>query len=258
MLFSFALHPGATSRRTNSPCRSSANAVRTANATSSASHNLDPGSGPGASNNNFYPIERPAAAKFVQQISTPELRLRARPPVSPATTPLRAAPPYEAPLSRNALLAEVISSPQRIENAIGDHTLDSDEEESSVEISEVSEDPVSPPRAPAQLSENGLRTPPSAANQALVMAQTSGVFESSPAHLPPVTLGAADRNDSNALRAVLFDPSDQSPPPNPLTPEKVKKCAGNRKRNPNHYCQVPFSGRSCYKTCRAHPAGDRI
>ena len=128
-----------------------------------------------------------------QQISTPELRLRARPPVSPATTPLRAAPPYEAPLSRNALLAEVISSPQRIENAIGDHTLDSDEEESSVEISEVSEDPVSPPRAPAQLSENGLRTPPSAANQALVMAQTSGVFESSPAHLPPVTLGAADR-----------------------------------------------------------------
>ncbi|HEY5260413.1 MAG TPA: hypothetical protein VIJ46_07165 [Rhabdochlamydiaceae bacterium] len=120
-------------------------------------------------------------------------------------------------------MAEVISSPQRIENAIGDHTLDSDEEEeSSVEISEVSEDPVSPPRASAQLSENGLHTPPSAANQALVMAQTSGVFESSPAHLPPATLAASDRSDSAALRTILFDPSDQSPPPKPQTPERER------------------------------------
>ncbi|HEY5260412.1 MAG TPA: hypothetical protein VIJ46_07160, partial [Rhabdochlamydiaceae bacterium] len=46
-----------------SRCRFSASAFRAANATSSASYNLNPDSG--ASNNNFYTIERPAATSFI-------------------------------------------------------------------------------------------------------------------------------------------------------------------------------------------------
>ncbi len=168
------------------------------------------------------PTELPRPALF-QQASTPASRILSRPLVSPATTPLRALPSSTVPFSRNALLEEVAISPQRIENAIDAHALDSDEEEeSSGEISEVDEDPVSPPRSAAEPPTGGFHTPPSAANQALVMAQTSGVFESSPAVLPPAPLGAADRSHAAALRALLADPSDESPPPKPQTPERVR------------------------------------
>ncbi len=187
--------------------------------------------------------------------TTPALRQESLSQQLVVRTPLRAAVTTATVTFRDQMLAEVISSPQRIQReadsleqndveeadgtpqTLSAQRAESDDDDSQ-ENSEVSDENASLPRSSAVPKSDEFRTPPPGVNRVLQTAQIFGALANSPAPLSPLAtgfqthgtggtpeifnLGVSDSSTGATLRTVLFGSNDDSPPPKPQTPERVK------------------------------------